>query len=56
MKKDIKLITIFTIITILIICFITLLYKMSKEDEENFNKCIENYSVNYCKKSIYGVY
>ena len=49
-------------IIVLLVCFVTLslvIYMLcifDKQDDDNYKKCIENYSVNYCKKSIYGVY
>lgn len=49
-------------IIVLVACFVTLslliyiLCILGKQDDDNYKKCIENYSENYCKKSIYGIY
>ena len=56
MKIDFKNVMLVAIFGILVIGFGMILNKLGKQDEENFNKCIENYSENYCKKSIYGIY
>lgn len=44
------------ILLTIIIGNIFVFIKLGKQDDENYKKCIENYSENYCKKSIYGIY
>lgn len=55
-KIDFKNCMLVAILLTVIIGFIFVLNKLGKQDDENYKKCIENYSENYCKKSIYGIY
>ena len=52
--KTNRLLGIVIVITLILSGY--LLYIFGKQDDENYKKCIENYSENYCKKSIYGIY
>lgn len=56
MKLDFKNIMLVAILLTIIIGFIFVLNKMSKKDDENYKKCLENHSVKYCEKNILGVY
>lgn len=55
-KKDLKNIVVPVLLGIVIVISLFVLIKLGGSDEDLYNKCLEKYSVNYCKKSVYGIY
>lgn len=55
-KKDLKNIVVSVLLGIVIVISLVIIYKLGGSDEDLYNKCLEKYSTNYCKKSVYGIY
>lgn len=55
-KKDLKNIVVTFLLVIVIVISLVVIYKLGGSDEDVYNNCLEKYSANYCKKSVYGIY